>query len=217
MDMQKIDSIVKKVIEESNDYYNGEAAKVKGKIWEHVQAKKLNRSNRMLVRLLAAACIVFFLTTVFLSFTLVRTKNSEKNLVALNNHLTGLLAEKNEKIFDQESKISLAQNNLKDTVYVVKKEMVYHPVEKIQRITDTVYVQRTVINEKVPAKESLVAEKNDNVSATTIDNAPTNYNTEILIRRNEPKNVKKKWRIRFRFGADRDQVDSKSFALTAEL
>ncbi len=145
------------------------------------------------------------------------TKNSEKNLVALNNHLTGLLAEKNEKIFDQESKISLAQNNLKDTVYVVKKEMVYHPVEKIQRITDTVYVQRTVINEKVPAKESLVAEKNDNVSATTIDNAPTNYNTEILIRRNEPKNVKKKWRIRFRFGADRDQVDSKSFALTAEL
>ena len=214
--MQKIDSIVRKVIEESKDYYNDEAAKVKGKIWEHIQSKKQDRPNRVLVHSLLAACIVLLLTTVFLSFTLVRSKNSEKILIALNNNLSDKLAVNNKITINKRNKSNPIKENPNDTVYLVKKEIIYQPVERISRITDTVYVQKKTDSIKVASKELLIAE-NHKISKSTVDNEPHFYNTEVVIRKNVSGQEKKKKKIRFRFGGDRDQSENKTFTLSAKL
>ena len=217
MDTHKIDSIVKKVVEESKDYYNDEAAKVKGKIWEHVQSKKQDRPNRILVHSLAAACIILLLTTVFLSFTLMRSKNSEKTLIAQNNDLKDKLAVNSKIIIDESDKSNGAEDYSSDTVYMVKKEIIYQPIERIQRITDTVYVREETDSVKAVSKELLMADENDKVSGSLTADESDHYNTEIEIRNKASVQEKKKKKIRFRFGGERNQSGNNSFTLSAKL
>lgn len=211
METQHIDSIFKKAINESGNFYDTQASKAKEGIWNQVQLQKPKLIKPYVFRLLAAACLLLFICTGVVVVSNIKSKSTIKQLVAANTNL------QNEAKLS--SKSILANNNTviaPDTVYIEKRVLVNTPLIIAQIITDTVYVNQIVYVEKEPAQE-LIATTEDVFSGDSLyQKNKANYKMEVLISNTDVAKKKKK-KMRIKFGGNKEQAAASTLGFTAGL
>ena len=220
MELHDIDSIFKKVVDGSSNYYDAEAHLAKASIWQQVQVKKKVQLSPILFRLLVAACILLLLCTTTLSISFFKARKSMQTLVetndALKNNLTG--NSQNALAAKAVSPIVKANAHSTDTVYREKKVIVYQSVMSTVKIVDTVYVKQLVYVEKESSPEITASKKN---SATADSLAPKsgqkNYKKEILITDNTSIQKNKKSKIQIRFWGSKNQENNGTLAFSTKL
>ena len=217
METHNIDSEIRRIFNESADFYDLEASKSKEKIWKQVQLKKQSQPNFYLLRALAVACILLFATTFIIAISDIKADKKIKSLVELNNSLQNQINAGKENAFSQKQLLAETNNVMPDTVYVEKKVLVYKPVIKTEQIVDTIYVERKVYIEKAP-QELIAASDNSNSVDTTSQLITSNsYETQILIRNNKNVKQKKGRRLQIKFGGNRNPSNEGTLAFTTQL
>jgi hypothetical protein len=216
METHKIDSIIKKVIRESENFYDSEATNAKERIWHHVQLKKQNQAKPLVFRLLVAASILLFIGLSILTISNIKNRNTINTLVELNSALREETAIINRKSLLNEP---LAANNAKihDTIYIEKKVVEYRPIVTTKQITDTVYIQQIVYVEKEPQPASLEVDENRRPVDSVSHTIGNNYKSEITIRNSESTKREKGNKIQLKFGSNSDQTNRGTLAFTTEL
>lgn len=215
MENHNIDSLFRKAINESQDFYDSQANKSKERIWTNIPLQK--QPKPLLFRLLVAACILLFIGTSLLSISNFRAQKTINTLVESNGLLRNkaTINIKNASINNQSTLAADVQTT--DTVYVEKEVIVAKPVTTIKHITDTVYIQQLVYVEKEQAPDSIIALENRPPVDSLIHNAPVLYETEIVISNNGPLEKKKRKKFQFKFGGNKDHKNSGTIALTSKL
>lgn len=217
MENHNIDSIFKKAINESEDYYDQEAANAKERIWNQIQPHKKTHIKPLLFRLLAAACILLFISTSVIFIWNYNTQNRINRLVELNNKLEKQAARNNITTIINNEPIISETIISSDTVYLEKKVIVTKPIIRTQRITDTVYIQQIVYVEKEQAPQRIATFENEVPLDSVQQQSTTNYGTEIIISNNDPVKSKKRNKMRFKFGGNKDHSSKGTLALTSKL
>ena len=217
METHNIDSEIRKVINESADFYDLEATKSKEKIWQQVYSKKQSRPKFYLLRSLAAACILLFAATFIITHSNIKANRKIKTLVELNSSLQNQIntIKKNNSI--QKELLAETNNVIPDTVYIEKIVSVSKPVIKTEQITDTVYIERTVYVEKEETQKLIAASANSFPAETSPQLIPRNYETRIYIRNNNTEKRKKERKLQIKFGGNKNQSNEGTLALTTEL
>ncbi|MBK6964774.1 MAG: sigma-70 family RNA polymerase sigma factor [Bacteroidales bacterium] len=185
METNKIDFIVKKAINESENYYDSKANSARERIWNQVQLQSSDKHTSHFFRLLVAACILLFISTSVVSILNMNARNRIKTLVALNSALKNkaTMNYKDSSITEETVKSTYA--NSSDTAFIKNVAAIIKPVVTIQQITDTVFINQIVYVEKEQAPE-LLATTDKNISTDSIYQRITVKNeTEILIVKNE--------------------------------
>ena len=219
MDSKNIDQAIKNIVDNAEGFYDKQASVVQEKIWQRVQSQRKKRNGLMLIRSLAAACILLLIVSSVLFISLRNTKKTVSMQAELNRNLAHKVALYNQNIQNSTEPEKPAKINLTDTVYIVKKETVLKPIETVRKVVDTVYVRQVVYTEKEASPESqkIIAHKNE--TEQEISEAQKVYNTEIFIRGNEqePKQKGKKFRIRFGGNSNQTANDDGTLALSAKF
>jgi len=217
METHNIDSKIKRVVEESVNFYDSEADLAKERIWKQVRLRKQVNISLILLRLLVAACILLFFSTSVISVSYYRIKNSLKTVAEANSTLmnkTNAFYQKaliiNEPLNAQEIKIT-------DTIYIEKKVMVSQPVIVTKQVIDTVYVRQIVLVEKEQTPVLITDYENSIAGDSNIQNSMAQYETKILISNNEPVKQEKRRRIQFKFGGNNQQISDGTLALSAKF
>ena len=195
MDELKFDKEIKRKLEESKDFYNPQALNAKEKIWSEVQKGKSNNRQKMLIRILSAACILLLLISSILSISLHRTNNL-KTEIAEQNRVSQL--KYNQISLQLNNKNSSISQNKIDTVFIKKTKIVQQPVIITKTLTDTVYLREVVYQYVNQKKDSVLPEKTieiENVPSLS-DKSPYNTEFRIINTKSEPKQNKQKLRIR---------------------
>ncbi len=219
METHNIDSEIRRIFNESADFYDLEASKSKEKIWQQVQLKKQSRPNFYLLRTLAAACIFLFVTTFIIAISNIKADKKIKSLVELNNSLQNQINAGKENAFSQQRLLAETNNIVPDTVYVEKKVLVSKPVIKTKQIVDTIYVERKVYIEKEAPQELIAASDNNNpIEIDTSQTITSNsYDAQILIRNSNNVKQKKGRKLQIKFGGNRNPSNENTLAFTAKL
>lgn len=215
METHDIDSIFRKAIHESGNFYDSEANDAKERIWNEVQGQK--QSKPFLFRLLVAACILLFFSTTVISISNIRNRTHINSLVELNKKLEDAAAKNNNKpAINKESAIA-ANVRFTDTIYIEKKVIVNKPIVTTQRITDTVYIKQMVYIEKEQTPELLTTIEIKNSPDPTTQTTESHQETEIIISNNEPVNKKKRRKLQIKFGGNKNQASSETLAFNRKL
>ena len=204
METHKIDSIIKKAIDGSENHYDSEADAAKDRIWNQIQLQEPNRSKPVLLRLLAVACILLLIGLSAITISNIRHRNTIDTLVELNHKL--------------QIESATAHNVIvRDTVIIQNKVIEYKPLITTKHITDTVYIQKTVYVEK--EQKPALSMANEHISSTDsiIQTAGNNYKSEILIRNKESLREENTKKLRIKFGSNREQANSGSLAFRTNL
>jgi len=217
METHDIDSMVKKVVDESMNFYDVEANKAKERIWKQVKLQRQSYPRFILVRLLVAACMLLFISTSIITIAYIKTYNSIKTLTELNSNLKNNATVNDQNPFlIKEPEIA---SNIKsvDTIYIERKVIVSKPVNITKHVIDTVYISKIVYVEKEQVQKLLT--DNENCIASDNDNQlpPNNYETKILISNNELINMDKRKKLQIKFGGNRDQVNNGRLAFIVKL
>lgn len=217
MENHNIDSIFKRAISESEDFYDSQSNKAKENIWSQVQSKKQNNLMPFLFRLLVAACILLFIWISVLSFSNYTARKKITTLVELNSALNNEIAinHKNEA-FKTEQTIA-ADINLPDTVYIEKQVIVEKQIITTKQITDTVYIQQIVYIENKQTAESIFAIEDKPSTDSIFQRITEPYKTEILITNTELFKKEKRKKFQFKFGGNNDQQSSGTLAFSSKL
>jgi hypothetical protein len=213
MKTSNIDSIFKKTVNDSVNYYDTEANKAKESIWQQVKTKKKNPIRPLLLRTLAAACFLLIICTTILSISYFQTKNSIQTLIETNNTLK------------QNFNNTLASNtpvqtniHLTDTIYKVKKVIVTKPIITKVNIIDTVFVKQIVYVEKEQVPELITVNKSNIVADSSFQKSENNYKKEIFISNNKLIKKEKRKKLQLRFGGGKkNQEPSETMIFTAKL
>lgn len=217
METNKIDSIFKKSIVESEDYYETEANSAKSRIWSQVQHGNNKKTLPLLFRLLVAACILLFISTSFLFVSNIGTRNKLEALTELNTDMKNKVAlvAKNDLI---NKELLIAANlNSPDTVFIEKKVIVTKSIIQKERITDTVYIQQIVYVENELIAESIIDIENSIPTDSTYQIITDNYSTEILINNTKTSKKENKKKFRLKFGGNRNSGNERAIALSSKL
>ena len=214
METHKIDLIIKKAINESENFYDSEANNAKERIWNHVQLQKQNVSKPILFRLLVAASILLFISLSIISISNIRNRNTINTLVELNRELRNEATIKNKKFSIKKETLSTTKVNKHDTIYIEKKVVEYIPLVATKQITDTVYIQQIVYVEKEQNPTSLAVNNYSTPTDTIVKTIENNYKAEILISNNESLKRKK---FQLIFGSNKDQINSGTLAFTTKF
>ncbi len=217
METNKIDFIVKKAINESENYYDSKANSAKERIWNQVQLQRNDKHTSHFFRLLVAACILLFISTSVVSILNMNARNRIKTLVALNSELKNKANMNFNDSTITEEAVKSAQVNSTDTVFIRNVAAIVKPVVTIQQIKDTVFINQIVYVEKEQAPE-LLATTDKNISTDSISKKIAIKNeTEILIVKNESVKKKKRTNKLIKFGGNRNQTSDGGLALTAKF
>jgi hypothetical protein len=216
METHKIDSVIKKAINESENYYDSEANIAKERIWNHIQLQKQNQSKPALLRLFVAASILLFISLSIVTISNIRNRGTLNTLVELNSKLENEAKIRNRNTLKRET-IAASHLNIPDTIFIEKKVIQYKPIITTKQITDTVYIQQLVYIEK--QQEPALVRLNENNSSAdsmlrTIENT---YKSEILISSKESLKSEKRKKIQIIFGSTKGQVNSGTLAITTNL
>jgi hypothetical protein len=142
MEKHKLDSLIKKAINESNDFYDSDAEFAKERIWNKVKTQK--KVIPLFYRLLLVASILLLIFLSVTTFSNLQYKSSIEKLVETNNQLKldkeNLQSNKNLSLSSATEKI--------DTVYIEKKTSELKPIVTTKYITDTIYLKQIVYVEK---------------------------------------------------------------------
>ncbi len=217
METNKIDFIVKKAINESENYYDSKANSAKERIWNQVQLQSSDKNTSHFFRLLVAACILLFISTSVVSILNMNARNRIKILVALNSALKNKATMNYKDSSIAEETVKSANVNSSDTAYIRNVAAVIKPVVTIQQTTDTVFLNQIVYVEKEQAPE-LLATTDKNTSTDSIyQKIAVKNETEILIVKNESLKKKKRTNKLIKFGGNRNQTSDGVLALTAKF
>lgn len=215
MKTNNIDSDIKKIINESVDFYDTEANKAKEKIWQLVQLKTKKQNRPFLLRALAAACILLVFLLSFFTISNFKAQKRINVLVELNATLQHQANATKQITSTQQKPLVATTFTVPDTVVIEKKVLVSKPV--ITTKTDTVYIKQKVYIEKEIPQEIIAAADQSSVADTTSRFIAGNYETKILIRNNESEQKGKKKKLRIKFGGNRNQSGGGTLALTTGL
>jgi hypothetical protein len=216
METHKIDSVIKKAINESENYYDSEANIAKERIWNHIQFQKQNQSKPILLRLLVAASILLFISISIIAISNIRNRNTINTLVELNRKLKNEAAINVKNTLKKES-IVATNVSKHDTVIIEKKVIEYKPLVTTKQITDTVYIQQIVYVEKEQKPALLIKNENNYSTDSIIQTIGNNYKSEILISNNESLKREKGKKFQIIFGGNKDQINSGTLAFTTKL
>jgi len=211
--MHNIDSEIKKVIDESADFYDSDSDQSKGRIWQQVQLQQQKSDKPIWIRILAAACILLFISTSVIAILNRQAEQKIASLVELNSSLQHQIQKAS--ILQQPSETNTG--TVADTVYVEKTIPVYKAVIKTERITDTVYIERKVYIENELSQEFITASYDSNADDISPKLTAENYDTHILISSSDEVKQKKERKLQIRFGGSRNQSSKGNAALVAEL
>lgn len=217
METHNIDSSVKKIVDGSADYYDADANAAKGRIWKNVQRREQGHKNMFLLRTLAAACILLLLITSAITVSLLSTKKTVKSLSEMNRALLQNSIRKDHILLSAKEPVARADNNIRDTVYIEKKVPVPEPVIKTIKVVDTVYVRQIVYVEKEHTPDDLAAVTERSVSDSGTQIKAGNYETVFLIGDHETDKPKKRIRLLFRLGENKDQPVDRSLAFSTRF
>ena len=217
MKTHDIDSIFKKTVDESANFYDIEANQAKGRIWKHVQTQKENRPSLVLIRLLAAACILLLISTSVATLSFIKAKRSMRTLVEANNTLMKNATASPPNSFAVKEPMTAARSNSTDTIYIEKKVVVSKPVLKTIQVVDTVYVKQIEYVEKEHSPELLTANEHSLVPDSQGQKKEKLYETEILIRNNESIKPKKRKKLQLKFGGNNNPTNNGTLAFTTKL
>jgi hypothetical protein len=217
METHNIDSIIKKAIDDSGNFYDHEANKAKERIWKQVQFKKQNPPRLILLRSLVAACILLFVSTSVIYISFIRTKETIKTLVELNSTLMNNSTANVQNSKPVKEPLTATNYNSPDTIFIEKKAIVTNPIIITKHIIDTVYIRQIVYVEKEMTSELLASVKNSIIADSSYQKNEKNYETEILIRNNELPKKEKGRRIQIKFGGNKNQLKNGILAFTARL
>lgn len=215
METHNIDSIFRKAINESGNFYDSEANMAKQRIWK--QAQKQNQTKPFLFRLLVAACILLFISTTIITITHVKNRSQINTLVESNKQLENELAINNTNSTINKQSAIAANDKVTDTIYIEKKVIVNKPIVTTERITDTVYIKQMVFIEKEQTPEPIAIIENRNSTDTIEQTFVNNKKTEIIISNNEPVKRKKRKKIQFKFGGNKDHSKNGTLAFNRKL
>ncbi|MBK8805266.1 MAG: hypothetical protein IPO21_00910 [Bacteroidales bacterium] len=213
METHKIDSVIKKAINESENYYSSDANIAKERIWNHIQREKQNQSKPIMLRLLVAASILLFISLSIITISNIRNRNTINTLVELNRKL------KNEATINVKNTIkkeSIIATNviIHDTIIIEKKVIEYKPLATTKHFTDTVYIQQIVYVKQEQKPDFLITNEKNCSTDSVIQKTGNNYKSEILISNNQSLKRKKVKKIQIKFGGNKDQIDSGTLAFT---
>jgi hypothetical protein len=217
METNSIDSIFRKAIEHSADFYDSEAEKVKERIWSQVQPNRTISSGIVLIRILAAACVLLVICTTILS---VYFMDAKKTIQALN-----LNNQKLKKDFDlyvqktDNQQLSTRNSHFQssDTLVIERKVIIYKPVVEKERIIDTVFVRQQVDMEKEKVQEMALGLKSSAKADSGYQSKATVPDKEILISNLENKELQRRKKFQIRFGGDKGQKNDVPLAFTVNL
>jgi hypothetical protein len=217
METNKLDSFFRKSINESEDYYNIEANNAKERIWNQVRHKKKMLVIPIFFRLLAAACILLFISTSILFVLNLKSLNRINTLVELNTEMENKAAIQSKNEIIKNELLRAENQHLPDTVFIEKIVSVAKPVIQKIRITDTVYVPQVVYVEKEAIPEFIVASENTILADSIIQKTTGNYETEILISNNEDIKKEKQKKFKLKFGGNQNTGNDGRIALSSKL
>lgn len=161
MEKDKLDSLIKNAIDESNDFYDSEALDAKERVWSKV--KPQHKVVPLFYRLLAVACILLLIFLSVSTYSNLRYKSTIDKLVETNSQL-----KQNLKTTKENSLTSVKQIN--DTIYVEKKNSESEPIVTTNNITDTVYI-----------KQIVYVDKENNSNSTSLNKQTSNSNNNSKI------------------------------------
>ena len=216
METHDIDSIVRKVIEESDNFYHIEANRAKERIWKQVRFRKQNYPRLVLLRSLVAACILLFICMSFMSIAYIMTNKSIKTLTELRNARNHNDSENYQNSLVIEKPLTATIIKSADTVYIDKRVIVSRPVVITKLVVDTVYVSKIVYVGKEQSQKLLTATENSITKSPGYRPKTNNYETTILISNNELKQGEPK-KLQLKFGGNREQVNNGSLAFTGKF
>lgn len=214
MKTHNIDSVFKKAIEESEDFYSTEANASKERIWNNVQHKERKPVPLIVFWSLVAACIILFFSTTIITISNFNAKDQIKSLVEINGDLKKEVLSKNQELIEKKEPENIAFNNSSDTIYIKKEVIVSKPIVTTKIIVDTVFIDQIVYVEKETPTELLALNDSTNPKDSSSQIIGDSYETKILIRnRGKGENEKKK-KFRIKFGGNKDQTNNGTLALT---
>lgn len=216
METHKIDSIIKKAINESENHYDSEANIAKERIWNHIQLQKQNQSKQSLLRFLAAASILLFIGLSIITISNIRNRNTINTLVELNFKLKNEALISNKNNLRQESIIA-SNVNIHDTIFIEKKVIKYTPLITAKQITDTVYIQQIVYVEKEHEPALVISNENNSSKDSIPRTIGNNYKSEIIISNKESLKAEKGKKFQIKFGGNIDHINSGTLAFTTNL
>lgn len=217
METNNIDSFFKKSVNESENYYKDEANLAKERIWSQAQPKKKRKVLPLFFRLLAAACILLFISTTVLFISNLKTQKKVNALVEVNTELNEKVAENAKNTLIKNESSTAVNIASPDTVFIEKMVYVTNTVVQKEQVTDTVYIQQIVYVEKEISPESIMAIE----SSIPVDSADQiiteNYETEILISNSEELKKEKRKKFKLKFGGNQNTGNDGAIALSSNL
>lgn len=144
MEKHKLDSLIKKAINESIDFYDSDAELSKARIWDKVKTKPQKQAIPLFYRILSAASIILLIFLSVLSYSNLKLKSSVEKLAETNDQLK---AENQNLESIKDLNLSLASQRT-DTVYVEKNKSTTKSFVTTKYIKDTVYLKQIVYIEK---------------------------------------------------------------------
>ena len=210
MEKHKIDSLIKKALNEADNFYDSEAINAKERIWNHIHHKK--QAKPMVPWLLAAASILLFVGLSVLTFYNIKYKATINSLVESNTLLKNDLSISKENLLTKKETMATDYMQIIDTIYIEKKIVEYKPVVATKHITDTVYIKQIVYVEKEPDANLITANENSSSADSSSKTIENNYESDIIISSNEAIEKKKSKKIRIKFGGNRSQTKEGTLA-----
>jgi lipopolysaccharide export LptBFGC system permease protein LptF len=176
MKEKDLDSLFKKAVSESNDFYADDADSAKERIWNQVRTKK--QVIPLFYRILAVASILLLIFLSVMTYSNLQYKTKINQLVETNGELR-----KDNQILKTTKRNSIVNSkSIIDTVFVEKRILQSQPVVTTEYVTDTVYLKQVVYVEKEKDENSKLSIKKAPVSKleNNLDDNELISNSEVF-------------------------------------
>jgi len=213
MEEHKIDSLVKKALNKSENFYDAEAIKAENRIWNQIHPQK--QVKPLYIRFLAAASILLFIGLSAVTLYNMKQKSAINELVESN-----VLLQKDLMIYKQNSLVTkepivASYKPATDTIYI-EKQVHQKPLVTTQYIIDTVYIKQIIYVEKEPEVNLITVNDTPSSLDSSSIRIKNNYQSDIIISNNESAKKKKPKKMKIKFGGNRSQNRKGALALTTK-
>ena len=212
-----IDTIFRKVVEQSADFYDTKAERAKERIWNHVKPVRKIQWQNNLIRILSAACVLLLFCTIVLSVSFIKAKGTLLKLAELNQSIKNDTDIQEKPAFAMQTPDQEVSLHSTDTIYIEKKVIVYQPVVTRERVVDTVFQTQLVYTEKTQSPEALPSATSNAEADRGYQNKIPFQDKEIMISNNEKLKPERRKKFQIRIGGERNQDDNVPLALTVKL
>ncbi|MDN3642250.1 hypothetical protein QWY87_06035 [Lutimonas halocynthiae] len=213
MEEHKIDSLVKKALNESGNFYDAEAIKAENRIWNQIHPQQ--QVKPLYIRFLAAASILLFIGLSAVTFYNMKQKSAINELVESNVLLKKDLMIYKQNLLTNKETMAASYKLANDTIYIEKK-VLQKPLVTTQYITDTVYIKQIIYVEKEPEANLITVNDTSSSLDSSSIRIKNNYQSDIIISNNESAKKKKPKKMKIKFGGNRSQNRKGTLALTTK-